>query len=234
MNIVVTGASKGIGKAIAEKFAVAGNHLFISSRSEKDLSELSKYIMRRNEGVSVSYFASDLSKKVGVTAFGNWLLKRDVNIDILVNNAGLFIPGNVYDEEEGTLEKMIEVNLYSAYHLTRMLLPSMMKIKNGHIFNICSIASLQAYNNGGAYSISKFALMGFSKNLREEMKPYNIKVTAVYPGAVYTSSWEGSGVNPGRILEVNDIAELVVATSKLSPQACVEDLVIRPQAGDMP
>ncbi|MEP7252246.1 MAG: SDR family oxidoreductase [Ginsengibacter sp.] len=234
MNIVVTGASKGIGKAIAEKFAVAGNHLFISSRSEKDLSELSKYIMRRNEGVSVSYFASDLSKKVGVTAFGNWLLKRHVNIDILVNNAGLFIPGNVYDEEEGTLEKMIEVNLYSAYHLTRMLLPSMMKIKNGHIFNICSIASLQAYNNGGAYSISKFALMGFSKNLREEMKPYNIKVTAVYPGAVYTSSWEGSGVNPGRILEVNDIAELVVATSKLSPQACVEDLVIRPQAGDMP
>lgn len=234
MNIVVTGASKGIGKAIAEKFALAGNHLFICSRSEKDLSELSRDIMQINEGISVSYFASDLSKKDGVANFGNWLLQRKIKIDILVNNAGLFIPGNVYDEEEGTLEKMIEVNLYSAYHLTRMLLPSMMKIKNGHIFNMCSIASLQAYNNGGAYSISKFALMGLSKNLREEMKPYNIKVTAVYPGAVYTSSWEGSGVNPGRILEVNDIAELVVATSKLSPQACVEDLVIRPQEGDMP
>ena len=234
MNIVVTGASKGIGKAIAEKFGIAGNNLFVCSRSEKDLSELSKDIMQENNNVFVNYFASDLSTKEGVIFFGEWLLKQDINIDILVNNAGLFIPGNVYDEEEGTLEKMIELNLYSAYRLTRMLLPSMMKNRNGHIFNMCSIASLQAYNNGGSYSISKFALMGFSKNLREEMKPHNVKVTAVYPGAVYTSSWEGSGVNPGRILEVNDIAELVVATSKLSPQACVEDLVIRPQAGDMP
>ncbi|MEO6220219.1 MAG: SDR family oxidoreductase, partial [Ginsengibacter sp.] len=134
----------------------------------------------------------------------------------------------------GTLEKMIEVNLYSAYHLTRALLPSMMKKNHGHIFNMCSIASLQAYNNGGAYSISKYALMGFSKNLREEMKPYNIKVTSVYPGAVYTSSWEGSGIDPSRILEVNDIADMIYAASQLSPQACIEDIVIRPQAGDLP
>ena len=234
MNIVVTGASKGIGKAIAEKFAEAGNKLFICSRNEKDLSNLSEDIMKEKDGVSIKYLASDLSTKDGVNNFGKWLLKQDISIDILVNNAGLFIPGNVYDEVDGTLEKMIEVNLYSAYYLTRMLLPSMIENKNGHIFNMCSIASLKAYNNGGSYSISKFALMGFSKNLREEMKPHNIKVTAVYPGAVYTSSWEGSGINPGRILEVNDIADLVVATSKLSPQACVEDLVIRPQAGDMP
>src|ERR1700712_6140166 len=101
---------------------------------------------------------------------------------------------------------MIEVNLYSAYYLTRALLSKMMNQRHGHIFNMCSIASLNAYPNGGSYSISKYALMGFSKNLREEMKPYNIKVTAVYPGAVYTSSWEGSGVEVSRIMEVNDIA----------------------------
>ena len=77
----------------------------------------------------------------------------------------LLFPGNVYDEAEGVLEKQMEINFYSAYHLTRLLLPSMMKQKSGHIFNICSIASLQAYPNGGAYSISKFALAGFSKNL---------------------------------------------------------------------
>ena len=99
------------------------------------------------------------------------------------------------------------MNLYTAYHVTRAFLPSMMKKKSGHIFNMCSIASLSAYKNGGSYSISKYALMGFSKNLREELKPYNIKVTAVYPGAVYTSSWEGSGVEPQRIMEVNDIAK---------------------------
>ena len=129
---------------------------------------------------------------------------------------------------------MIAVNLYSAYYVTRGLLPSMMKKRSGHIFNMCSIASLKAYSNGGSYSISKFALMGLTKNLREELKPYNIKVTAVYPGAVYTASWEGSGIDPARIMEVNDIAEMIYAASLLSPQACVEDIVIRPQQGDLP
>jgi short-subunit dehydrogenase len=109
----------------------------------------------------------------------------------------------------------------------------MMEAKRGHIFNICSIASLQAYPNGGAYSISKFALSGFSKNLREEMKPYGIKVTGVYPGAAYTDSWSGSGVDPKRIMEANDVAQMVYATAQLSAQACVEDIVLRPQLGDL-
>ena len=234
MNIVVTGASKGIGKAIAEKFSVPGNQVFICARNENDLSKVVDEINNKISKVIVKYFVADLTDKNGVIEFGNWLFSQNVSIDILINNTGQFMPGNVYNEEEGTLEKMIAVNLYSAYHLTRMLLPSMMKKKNGHIFNICSIASLQAYNNGGSYSISKFALMGFSKNLREEMKPYNIKVTAVYPGAVYTSSWEGADIEPSRILEVNDIADTIFAACHLSPQACIEDIVIRPQAGDMP
>ncbi len=234
MNIVITGASKGIGKAIAEKFLVPGNNLFICARNENDLLKFVNEKASSTPGVVIKYFVADLSHKKEVKDFSSWLLSQDVSIDILVNNAGQFIPGNVYNEEEGTLEKMIAVNLYSAYHLTRMLLPPMMKKKAGHIFNICSIASLKAYNNGGSYSISKFALMGFSKNLREEMKPYNIKVTAVYPGAVYTSSWEGSDVEPSRILEVNDIADMIFAASRLSLQACVEDIIIRPQAGDMP
>ena len=128
---------------------------------------------------------------------------------------------------------MIEVNLYSAYHLTRVLLPAMMKQKSGHIFNICSIASLQAYPNGGSYSISKFALAGFSKNLREEMKPHGIKVTAVYPGAAYTDSWAASGIDKKRFMEANDIADMIFAASQLSTKACVEDIVLRPQLGDI-
>src|SRR5579871_726830 len=114
----------------------------------------------------------------------------------------------------------------------------MMKQENSngsraHIFNMCSIASLKAYNNGGSYSISKFALAGFSKNLREEMKPFGIKVTAVYPGAVYTDSWIGSGVDEKRIMEANDIAHMIYASSQLSPQATVEEIIIRPQLGDL-
>jgi short-subunit dehydrogenase len=232
-NIVITGGSKGMGKAMAEKFAAAKNNIFICSRNKKELSKTAGEINEKYAG-SVEYFSADLSVKNEVLNFADWLLKKNIPIDVLINNAGSFVPGSVYNEPDGNLEKMMDVNLFSAYHLTRALLPNMMKNKSGHIFNISSIAALKAYNNGGSYSISKFAMMGFSINLREEMKPFNIKVTTVYPGAVYTSSWEGAGVLPERIMEVDDIANMIFAASCLSPQACVEDIVIRPLLGDLP
>ncbi|MGB5007050.1 MAG: SDR family NAD(P)-dependent oxidoreductase, partial [Ferruginibacter sp.] len=105
--------------------------------------------------------------------------------------------------------------------------------KKGHIFNICSIASLNAYPNGGAYGISKYAMYGFSKNLREEMKHHGIKVTHVLPGAAFTDSWSGSDIDPKRIMEATDIAKMVYAAAHLSPQACVEEIILRPQLGDL-
>ena len=128
---------------------------------------------------------------------------------------------------------MLNVNLLSAYNLTRALIGAMIKMKAGHIFNICSIASLNAYANGGSYSISKWALAGFSKNLREELKNHHIKVTSVYPGATLTSSWDGMNIDPKRILETADITKMILAASELSIQACVEEIVIRPQLGDL-
>jgi short-subunit dehydrogenase len=233
MNIVITGASKGMGKAMAEKFAAAKNNIFICSRNEQQLAKTAAELSQKYNS-NIQYFAADLSKKDEVLKFANWLLGKNIQTDILINNAGQFVQGSVYNEPEGNLEQMIDINLYCAYHLTRALLPQMIKNKSGHIFNICSIAALKAYDNGGSYSISKFALMGFSKNLREEMKPYNIKVTAVFPGAVYTSSWEGADVKPERIMEVDDVANMIYGASLLSPQACVEDIVIRPLLGDLP
>lgn len=109
----------------------------------------------------------------------------------------------------------------------------MMKQHSGHIFNMCSIASLHAYKDGGAYSISKFALHGFSKNLREEMKPHGIKVTSVFPGATLTDSWGDYDNSGNRIMEANDIAKLIYASAQLSPAACVEDIIVRPQLGDL-
>jgi short-subunit dehydrogenase len=154
-------------------------------------------------------------------------------VDVLINNAGYFLPGSVHSEPDGTLDEMLRVNLLSAYHVTRALLPAMMQKKAGYVFNICSIASVQAYNNGGSYSISKFAMLGFGKNLREEMKPYNIKVTNIMPGAVYTDSWSGSGVEKERIMEATDVAKIIYTATQLSPQACVEDVVMRPHLGDL-
>ncbi|HMH22615.1 MAG TPA: SDR family oxidoreductase [Puia sp.] len=233
MNIIITGASRGLGKAIAEKFAGAGWHLWLCSLRGGALSRTMAELQAKYPAVNVSGKAFDLAEKGQARQFGQWILGTGISVDILVNNAGQFIPGNISDEEDGVLEKMIGVNLLSAYHLTRMLLPKMMEQRKGHIFNICSIASLQAYPNGGSYGISKFALAGFSKNLREEMKPHGIKVTSLYPGAAYTDSWAGSGIDPQRIMEAEDIAAMVYAATQLSPQATVEDILLRPQLGDL-
>jgi short-subunit dehydrogenase len=232
-NVVITGASRGIGKTLAEKFYTAGYNLLVCSRNEKQLSALAEELKLKTAGNAINFYAADLSDKKQAREFGNWVLQQNVTVDILINNAGQFLPGSIYNEEEDILDRMLAINLCSAYHLTRILLPKMMTEKSGHIFNICSIASLHAYPNGGSYSISKFAMMGFSKNLREEMKPYNVKVTSVYPGAVYTSSWEGSGIEKNRMMEPGDIAEMIFAASRLSPQACVEEIVIRPLKGDI-
>jgi short-subunit dehydrogenase len=184
-------------------------------------------------GIKVMSVNADLSQADQAKAIGSQAIEALGHVDILVNNAGYFEPGSVHNEPEGHLEKMIGVNLYSAYHLTRALLPSMMSRKSGHIFNICSIASLQAYAAGGSYSISKFAMLGFSKNLREEMKPHGIKVTSVMPGATMTDSWAGFPMEPNRIMEADDIAKLIVGAASLSFQACVEEIVVRPQKGDL-
>jgi len=232
MNVIITGASKGIGKAIAEVFAANGHNLLLCSRGEAALYKTMEELVTRFPSVSIKAKPFDLSIKEEAIAFGNWCLSFAVP-DIVVNNAGLFEPGSVNNEPEGVLESQIATNLYSAYHVTRTVLPLMMQQKRGHIFNICSIASLHAYPNGGAYSISKFAMYGFSKNLREEMKPHGIKVTAVHPGAVMTDSWGNYDNSSKRIMEADDIAKMVLASSQLSAQACVEDIVIRPLLGDL-
>jgi len=234
MNIVITGASRGIGKAIAQKFAEDKQQhtIILSARQKEPLAISAQQLQSKFPASKILSYAADLAIKTEADDFAQWCLQQ-FTPDILVNNAGSFLPGSIYDEAEGTLQKMIETNLYSAYYLTRKLLPAMMARKAGHIFNMCSIASLHAYENGGSYSISKFALAGFSKNLREEMKPHNIKVTSVYPGAVFTDSWSDSGVDPNRIMEAKDIADMVYAAAHLSPQACMEEIVLRPQLGDL-
>jgi short-subunit dehydrogenase len=232
MNVIITGASRGIGKAIATKFASQGYDLLITSRNPKALYDAAEELMAHFPSVVIKAKPFDLSVKAETKELANWCLGFGVP-GILVNNAGTFEPGSIYNEPEEMLELQIATNLYSAYHLTRALLPKMMENKSGHIFNMCSIASLAAYNNGGAYSICKFALYGFSKNLREEMKPHGIKVTHVIPGAVFTDSWLDFDNSANRIMEASDIASMIYMASQLSPAACVEELILRPQAGDL-
>src|SRR2546423_11032188 len=233
MNAVITGASRGIGKDVATIFGLHGYNLYLCSKNEYNLLKTIEELKAEFPSISIDGKALDVGKKHNALLFAEWVLNNADTIDVLINNAGTFIQGNISDEPEGVLETMMDVNLFSAYHTTRALLPRMKQEKAGHIFTICSIASLHAYPNGGAYSISKFALLGFTKNLREELKTHGIKVTAIIPGAVYTDSWKGSGISEQRIMKAEDIAKIIYSTTLLSPQAVVEDVILRPQLGDL-
>lgn len=231
-NVVVTGASRGIGAAIVERFAASGAQIFACALHADRLDAAVARWRDRYPQSLFHAFAADLGTKQGAESFAQWVAGQAVP-DILVNNAGNFSPGSILGEEDGSLEQMLSVNLLSAYHITRILVPLMIKKGRGHIFNMCSIASLRAYPAGGSYGIAKYALAGFSENLREELKSKNIKVTALYPGAVLTESWGDFDNSNHRIMEASDIAQMIVTSASLSPAAVVEHIVLRPQLGDL-
>lgn len=231
--IVVTGGTKGIGRSIIEKFAAEGFDIVTCSRDITQLKKLKEAINKAYPLVEIFFKESDLSDRKQVKMFCEFVLTLKRPLDVLVNNAGYFIGGELVSEPEGTLETMINVNLYSAYNTTRGLIGSMIEKKTGHIFNMCSIASFMAYPNGGSYAISKFALLGFSKCLRAELQESGIRVTAVMPGATLTESWAGTNLPDERFMKPEDIADTVFSVYALSGRSVVEEIIIRPQFGDL-
>jgi short-subunit dehydrogenase len=230
---VITGGTKGIGNATVVKFLSEGFDVISCSRNLSDLEMLSKEVSSNFPEQKFWCQQADLSSKSNIIGFAKFIKDIRRPIDVLVNNAGLFIPGAVHSEEEGNLELMIETNLYSAYYLTRALIEDMKAKKAGHIFTIGSVASIKAYENGGSYSISKFALLGFTKSLREEMKPFGVKVTSVLAGATLTASWEGVDLPASRFIKAEDIASTIYGAYTLSDSTVVEEILVRPQLGDI-
>lgn len=233
MNVVITGATRGIGRAIAEKFAAEGFDVAVCARNKADLTAMEEELRAINPAVRVYTGRADVSRKQDIKEFVSGVVKAFGSVDVLINNAGVYLPGKITEEADGTLEKLIDTNLYSAYHMTRATLPYMQKSPKPHIFNICSIASFMAYPGGGSYTISKFAMLGFSKVLREELKPAGIRVTAVMPGATWSDSWAGVDLPRERIMEATDIADSIFGIYSLGHTAVVEEMIIRPQLGDL-
>ncbi len=231
--IVVTGGSKGIGRSIVEKFASGNFDVVTCARNEKELASLKDHLATTSPSAHVYVFKADMSERLQVKAFTDFVNGLGRHVDILVNNSGHYLPGEICAEPEGTLESMINANLYSAYYATRGLADLMKKARSGHIVNMCSIASLKAYPNGGSYAIAKAALLGFSRCLREELKPYNIRVTAVMPGATYTRSWQGTDLPEERFMRSEDVADAVYSACHLSERSVVEEILIRPLLGDI-
>ncbi|MCS6823987.1 MAG: SDR family oxidoreductase [Cytophagaceae bacterium] len=230
---VITGGTKGIGYALVNIFAAHGFHVITCSRNKEDLDVLDRTIRTSHPKATLYTMPADLSKKEDIIRFIAFIKNNCAGVDVLINNTGVYTPGQIHNEPDGVLEKMIETNVYSAYHLTRGLIGDMIQRKSGHIFNICSTASITPYVNGGSYCISKYALYGMTKVLREEMKPHNIRVTAVLPGATYTKSWEGTTLPEHRFMKADDVALAIWHTYHLPEGTVVEEILMRPQLGDI-
>ncbi len=230
----MTGGSQGIGRALVERFLQAGYAVATCARSAEGLAQLRAALPEAVLG-RLHTLSADLGQWSDCQRFAEFAQSIGMPLAVLVNNAGAFVPGRLQDEpaDGSRLRDMLSANLLSAYDVTRALLPAFITQRSGHIFTICSTASLMAYPNGGSYGIAKFALLGFTKTLREELKTQNIRVTAVLPGATLTRSWEGVGEDATRFIRCEDVAEAVFSAFSLSPQAVVEELVIRPQLGDL-
>lgn len=230
---IVSGASKGIGKAITTVFAKGGFDVALNARGKEALQSLVDQLSRTYPNQKFVGIPTDMSDKKAIFEFASKISEELGTPDILINNAGLFQPGEILKEEDGVLERMIETNLYSAYYLTRAFAKPMIEQGSGQIFNICSIAGLKAYPGGASYCISKAAQLAFSRSLREEMKEHGIKVTAILPGATYTASWEGVDLPESRFMPAEDIAKSVWDIYQLSDRTDVEEIILRPQLGDV-
>lgn len=231
-SILVTGGTKGIGRAILSRFAKEGFDVVTCSRSESDLEKLKFDLNSLYPESQVTALVADLSSKEEASDFAA-RVQDHVIPDVLVNNTGLFLPGALHNEPEGNFELMMQTNLFSTYYITRAFVGGMIARRSGHIFSMGSIAGLTAYANGGSYAVSKWAMLGFTKCLRQELMPFGIRVTSLLPGATLTASWEGAEIPPERFMKSEDVAETVWAAYNLSPQSVVEEIVIRPQLGDI-
>ncbi len=233
MVIVITGGTKGIGKAIAQKFAQKDFDIAICARTTADLKATKKELLKINPLNEILAEKVDMQSKKQVEKFAKKILDKWGGVDVIVNNAAAFIQGSFMEEPDGLLESMMATNVYGSYYLTRKLLPNLIKQKKGHIFNICSVASQKIYPDCSSYVISKFALLGFSKVLRHELMDKNIKVTSVIPGATLTNSWAGVELPKGRIMPPEDVALSIWSAYNLGPSSTVEEIVMRPTMGDL-
>ncbi len=233
MNAIVTGATKGIGKAVCLKLAANNCNLAICSRNWPDLQDLKKEIGDKFPEIQVILFKADLEKPQDVLDFAEFVNSEFNFVDVLVNNAGIFIPSAFLDEDENAFEKQMQINLNTPVVLSRIFGSKMRDQKKGHIFNICSVASLNPAENAGSYSVTKFALLGLTKVLRMELRSYGVKVTAVLPGSTLTASWEGTKIPADKFVLPDDVADAIINSLKMSPGANVDEIIITPLGGDV-
>lgn len=228
MNAIVTGATRGIGLSIVRHLASNNYNLALCARNELDLISLKQDLSEKFPHLIVIYYAADLADREQVKSFATFVSKQFKFTDVLVNNAGLFIPSSLFEEKEDDLDHQMQVNLFTPHYLSKYFGLKMKEAGKGHIINICSIASLEPVVNAASYSVSKIALLGFTRILRKELALYGVKVTAILPGSTLTSSWDGTTIVPDFFVDPEDIALIVMNCLNMSSGANVEEVIIRP------
>jgi 3-oxoacyl-[acyl-carrier protein] reductase len=226
---IITGASKGIGESIAYKFASENHHVVLIGRNEENLKRISNKI--NTYYGSSEYYAGSVTNVEFIKKSFNQVIERHGRIDHLINNAGIMIIKKFVDASLEEFQSQMETNMYGVFICTKEALPSMIERQTGSIINISSLAGKNNFVGGTMYSTTKHALMGFSKSLMLEVRSYNIRVAIVCPGSVSTDLLLNSPMTPkdkGKILQPEDIAEVVFSIIKLPPRALVSEIEIRP------
>jgi NAD(P)-dependent dehydrogenase (short-subunit alcohol dehydrogenase family) len=232
LNVVVTGASQGIGRAVAIAFAEEpGARLALISRNTDAMEETAAAC--RDRGGEARLFPCDVTDEAAVerTArdIGEWM----GDVDVLVNNAGAFTPGPLVDTTPAAFREQIDANLTSSFLVTRAFLPGMLAAGRGHLFYMGSVASIRAYPGSVAYCAAKHGVLGLARVVREETRDRGLRVTTVLPGATFTPSWAGTELPEERFMPAEDVAAAVLGVWRLSDRSVVEELLIRPQEGDV-
>lgn len=237
---LITGATSGIGRAVADIFAENKYNLIVTGRRSERLQEL-KAALERQHGISVLALCFDVRNNDEVVRNIESLPVEWCNIDVLVNNAGLAVGLNhIQDGVLDDWERMIDTNIKGLLYVTRAVSPLMIARNSGHIVNICSIAGKEVYENGNVYCATKHAVDALSKAMRIDMLGHNIKVTNICPGAVETefsivrfkgdtqrASGTYRGIEP---LTGRDIAECIYFAVSLPQHVCINDMMIMPTA----
>lgn len=223
---VITGASKGIGFAIAKELASQGYSLGIIARSKADIEDASRKIKKQFPKVKINTQAFDVVDGEKTEYFIKIITKKLGSVSVLVNNAGYYKPGtsSVPMDE---IKRSMDVHFFAAVNFVKAVLPSMKKLGYGYIINIASYAGVEAFAGTGSYSASKFALVGYSSSLAQELAPMGIKVTALCPSWVNTQNSKGAPVKRENMIKAEDVALSVRYLLSLGKTASVRELIIR-------
>lgn len=225
---VVTGASRGIGKAIALKMAHNGYNVIIYGRDKSRLQMVCDEL--KNAGSDSVYFSGDAADEQFVKTSVDQVVKMYGQIDHLINNAGIGIFKKFVDSELGDFKKQVDVNLFGVYNFTKAVINKMIERRSGSVINIASLAGKNSFVGGTMYSATKHALLGFSRSLMLEVREYNVRVAAICPGSVDTEFSTNGRLTPHKknILHADDVADAVFSVIRMPVRALISEIDLRP------